>query len=93
MSTSEALIHQLMARLEALERPRRIPAWTQALQWLGPAGGLAGMLLILGPAPRAVSIEALLLADGRESAPSQFALASEPPTADPLFGFLTEGQP
>ena len=91
---SEAFVYQLMERIDAGGQPRRATPWVIGVRWLVPALGLAGVLLVvLGPARRTVSIEALLLADGRENAQAQFVLAGEPPTSDEVFGYLMEGQP
>lgn len=92
--TSDAFVHRLMERIDALAQPRRPRPWIVGIRWLVPAMGLASLVfLVLGSTRRAVSLETLLLADGRDKMPAQFVLASEPPTTDEVFGFLMEGQP
>ena len=93
VQVSEAFVHRLMARIEALERPRCAAPWSAAIRWLVPAAGLAGLLLVVGPVERAISVEALLLAEEQENAPAQYVLASEPPTTDEALGSIVEAQP
>ena len=62
---SEAFVQQLMARIDALARPRQSAPRLTWLRWLVPAVGLAGVLLLIRPLEHAISVETLLL--GEES--------------------------
>ena len=91
VQTSEAFVQRVMERIAALEISRQAIPWAARIRWLAPAVGLAGLLLLmLGPSDHPVSIETLLLTSGRDSAPTQLALASEPPTTDEVFNVLLE---
>ena len=74
---SDAFVRRVMGRIDALEEPRRAAPWIATLRWLAPAVSLAGLLLVIGPMERAVSVETLLL--GEET--------------DDALGFIMEAQP
>ena len=90
---SELFVSRVMERINALERPRHAVPWTIRLRWAVPAMALASLLLlVLGSAQSSVSIEALLLADARESGVTQLVLASRQPAADEVNGSIMEAQ-
>ena len=93
VSTSEGFVEGVMQRI-AMPPPRRarLPRWILEGSWLVPAVGLAAMLLIMiqGPLQQTVSIESLLLSDGREPAAVQEVLSGERPSADDVLGLLME---
>ena len=90
---SELFVSWVMERIDALERFRHAVPWTIRLRWAVPAMALASLLLlVLGPAQRSVSIEALLLADAQESGVTQLVLASRQPAADEVDGSIMEAQ-
>ncbi len=90
---SDVFVHQVMGRLREPVRAPRVRSWWR-VRWLLPAMGLASLvLLVLSPAQRPVSLEALLLADGSENASAQIVLASTSPSADDVLGLVVEGHP
>ena len=100
VEVSEAFVQRVMDRIKEdikeKESPlREVPIpWTVRIRWMVPALGLACVLLlvlgVLGPAQDPVSIEALLLGNGQESAESRFVLASDSSGADRALGLIME---
>ena len=93
VSTSEAFVERVMRRIVAQQpQPVRLSRWLLKGGWLIPAMGLAAMLVVMtrGPLQKTVSIESLLLVDGREPAAMQRVLTGESPSADDILGLLME---
>ena len=91
--SSEALVQRVMARVAGATAPRRARWPVIDVGWLVPALGLAvALLIIAGPIEQAVSVGALLLADGREQSAGQWTPSGETATTDELFGVATEEQ-
>ncbi len=89
---SEGFVRRVMARIEALEQPQAAPSWRANLRWFAPALGAAALLLFaMGSMQQTVSVEALLLEDGRDNISTEVVLACEPPTTDQIFDFIMEG--
>ena len=94
VSTSEAFVRRVMQRIApAPARRFRLPRWILQGGWPVPAMGLAAMLFVLvrEPPPQTVSIETLLLSDGREPAVMQRVLSGERSSAEDILGLLMEG--
>ncbi len=90
---SEALVDRVMDRIGVATHAHHTRRWTLTVRWLMPALGLAtGLLLAIVPGQRTVSIDALLLADGRETAPMQLVLASNTWSVDDVLGLVMEGR-
>lgn len=90
---SEAFVQRVMRRISAPRRaPRRIPAWILNGRWSIPALGLTAILLALMTEPfqERISVETLLVADGRDPVAFQRVLAGESPTSDEILGLLVE---
>ena len=90
---SEAFVERVLQRIAApRSRPFRLSCWLPELGWLIPAMGLAAMLVVVvsGPLQQTVSVESLLLADGRQPAALQRLLSGERPSADDVLGLLME---
>ncbi len=95
VSSSEALVQCVMQRIARVPpQPFRVrlPRWIVEGGWLAPAIGLVGLGLVVmqGPLQQTVSIETLLLSDGREPAALQQVLTEESPSGDEIFGLLME---
>ncbi len=93
VATSEAFVERVMRRIATPDRqPFRLPRWILEGGWLVPALGFGVMLLVMvrGPLEQTVSIESLLLSDGREPAVLQQVLTGESPNADDILGLLME---
>ncbi len=88
---SDALVQRVMDRIAEVPAMRR--SWWPVIDvgWLVPALGLAVSLLVLvGPIQQAVSVEALLLADGRESLATPGISSVDVAAADDVFGVVME---
>ena len=93
VAPSEAFVQGVMRRI-APAAPRRshLPRWILQGRWLVPAMGLAVVLFVMtrGPIQQTVSVESLLLSDGRDPAALQQVLTGERPSADDVLGLLME---
>ena len=93
LSTSEIFVQRVMQRI-APAAPRRsyLPRWIRQGGWPVPAMGLAVMLFVMtrGPIQQTVSVESLLLSDGREPAALQRVLSGERSSAEDILGLLME---
>ncbi len=93
VSASEVFVQRVMQRIET-PRPQslRLSRWFFNSRWLIPAMGLAAMVIVMisGPLRQTVSIESLLLSDGREPAALQRVLSGESPSGDDILGLLME---
>ena len=90
---SEALVQRVMARVADAAAPRRARRPLIDVGWLVPALGLVtALLLIAGPVEQAVSVDALLLADGREQLTGPWPPSGEAAATDDVFGVVTEEQ-
>ena len=105
VSTSETFVQRVMQRIAAPHpHPFRLPApqaWLRQAGlprrlleggWLVSAVGLAAVLIVMvnGPLLQAVSIESLLLSDGRDPGTLQGVLTGERSSADDVLGLLME---
>ena len=93
VSPSEAFIERVMYRIAMPHRkPLYWPRWMVERRWLTPAIGLAAMVFVIarGPLQQTVSIENLLLSNGREPVALQQVLREESPSADDVLGLLME---
>ncbi len=93
VSISDAFVERVMQRIPTPPpQPFRLPSWLLKGGWLVPAVGLAMMVFIVvrGPLRQSVSLESLLLSDGREPAAMQQVLTGEHPSADDVLGLLME---
>ena len=85
-AASEFIVHRVMERIEAWERPSVKARANVYLRWLVPALGLAAFLLALWPALEPpVSVEERLLSDA--SGPVSWMLSDRSPTADEVLEF------
>ncbi len=86
---SEAFVHRVMERLEALNEPKPSRAWVTwsfPSRWFVPAMAVALLFIlalggVVAPNPSPVSLETLLLSGEEENVL---------PTTDQLFGFIME---
>lgn len=93
VSPSEVFVDRVMQRIAPPRpHPARLLHWLPGGRWRVPALGLAAMLFVMvrGSLQQAVSIESLLLSDGRGPAALQQVLTGEPPSADDVLGLLME---
>ena len=93
VSTSEAFVQRVMQRIAPLSPQRfHLPRWILEGGWLVPAMGLAVVLFVMtrGPLQQTVSVESLLLSDGREPAAMQRVLSGERSSAEDILGLLME---
>ncbi len=90
---SEFFVRQVMARIDALTTPKPVVALRSNLhlRWLIPVAGLAFLfLVILRPAPPAVSMDTLLLQDASNG--SSWVFSNNAPTADETLQLVMEEQ-
>ena len=91
---SEAFVDRVLDRIAGSEPRHWTAPWVVDLRWLVPAVGLAVLLvLVSGPKEPRVSVDALLLEDGREGGSAQLMLAQDTPSSEEVLGFVMEGQP
>ena len=90
---SEVFVQRVMQRITTPRpQPFRLPRWILEGGWLVPAMGLAMVLFVMtrGPLQQTVSVESLLLSDGREPAAMQRVLSGERSSAEDILGLLME---
>ena len=92
IKTSEDFVDRVLDRVAAAQPLRA--AWWPTVPWLVPAFGLALVVFVfLGSMRQPISIEALLLEEGRERGATHLMLASEAPSVDVMLDAILEGGP